>query len=324
MATREPCFERVTHEMASAEYLCVIHGLVLASEVKLPVPCIEPRPADITYRIALDTTLPAPSHSRSDDAEDPWAIDHWLGTRLAVEFPGCATFELSRTEVALVADDTGDPDLVAHLLLDHVVPRVVALRGDLMLHAAGAVGPSGRAHLFLGKTGAGKSTIAAGLCTQGWALLDDDGIRVVELDSASLAVPGTSDVRLLPDSAAALLLGAPPGRPMTDGHPKRRFAVEGRQLRMAATRAPVAGVYLLERSDSSVPSVERVGLADAVSTITEHGFHMADEPSAITRHAFERASALAAAAPVWRLCQRDGLEHLDASYTLLNELDGHA
>ena len=56
------------------------------------------------------------------------------------------------------------------------------MRGDLMLHAAGAVGPSGRAHLVLGKTGAGKSTTVAGLVSAGWTLLDDDGIRIVETD----------------------------------------------------------------------------------------------------------------------------------------------
>ena len=307
--------------MVPPDYVCLIHGLVLASEVELPIPRIESRRADITYRVALDTTLPASSHSRSDDPDDPWAVEHWIDNRLAVEFPGWATFEVSRSEVVLLADDTDDPDLVIHLLLDHVLPRVVALRGDLMLHAAGAVGPSGRAHVLLGKTGAGKSTIVAALVASGWPMLDDDGIRVTDADDEFRAIPGTAGVRLLPDSATAVLPNVQPGRPVSDGNPKRRFTIDGQRLRMAAKPAPIAGLYLLESSDTPEPSVERLGFADALSTITEHGFHLADEPASITRNAFERASALAAATPVWRLSFPAGLARLGSTLALITRLD---
>jgi hypothetical protein len=239
-----------------------------------------------------------------------------------VEFPGRATFELSRNAVALVRDETGDRDLVNHLLLAHVLPRVVALRGDLMLHAAGAVGPSGRAHLFLGQTGAGKSTIVTELVTGGWSLLDDDGIRVTRSDHEFRAVPGTAGVRLLPDAAAALVPNLDPGRPISAGHPKRRFATDGRRLRVAVDPAPIAGLYLLERAGILEPSVERLAFARALSTIAEHGFHLADEPDSITREAFERASALAAAAPVWRLSLPPGLDGLMATKALIARLDG--
>jgi len=305
----------------TADYHCLIHGLVLASEVDLPIPRIEQRPADVTYRVALDTTLPPSSHSRSDDSDDPWAVEHWIGSRLAVEFPGWATFELSRSDVVLVANTTDDPDLVAHLLLDHVLPRVVSLRGDLMLHAAGAVGPSGRAHLFLGMTGTGKSTIASALAACGWPLLDDDGIRVTSDDGVLRAVPGAAGVRLLPDSAAAVLPGVQPGRAISEGNPKRRFAFDGQRLRMAAMDVPIAGLYLLERADTAEPSVKRLGFAEALSTITEHGFHLADEPASITRHAFERASALAAAVPVWLLLHPAGLRYVVAMQALIAGLD---
>ena len=50
-----------------------------------------------------------------------------------------------------------------------------------MLHAAGAVGSSGCAHVLLGKTGAGKSTIVTELVAGGWSLLDDVGTRFWQL-----------------------------------------------------------------------------------------------------------------------------------------------
>jgi hypothetical protein len=304
-----------------AAHYHLIHGLVVASEVELPAPRIGARPPDVTYRIALDAALPHPSHSRTDDAADPWYVDQWLDGRLAVEFPRQATFELSRTEVTLVRDHAGDPDLLMHLLLAHVLPRVVSLRGDLMLHAAGAVGPSGRAHLFLGKTGAGKSTIVTELVARGWSLLDDDGVRVADTGEGLRAVPGAAGVRLLPDTAAALVADAQPGPPIALGHPKRRFAADGHRLRVAVEPAPIAGLYLLDRTDRGGPSLERLRFARALSTITEHGFYLADEATSITRQAFERASQLAAAAPVWRLSSPSGLEELAATRVLLTELD---
>lgn len=306
----------------SADHYCLIHGLVLASEAALPAPRIEPTSADVTYSIDLGTELGEPRHSRSDDPDDPSVIEHWIGERLAVEFPGWATFELSRSSVVLVADETGDTDLIAHLLLDHVLPRIISLRGDLMLHAAGAVGPSGRAHLFLGATGAGKSTIVGALIANGWALLDDDGIRVTGAGNGFRAMPGTADVRLLPDSAAAVLPGVRPGRPMSAGHSKRRYAVGEAKLHMATDSAPIGGTYLLEPSSGTTSAAERLGFAEALDAIIEHAFHISGEPSAITRQAFERASAFAAVTPARRLRYPHGLDHLGATHELITELDG--
>jgi hypothetical protein len=299
-----------------------VHGLVVASPTALPLPEIGDESVDVAYRVGLESAaLPAPSFSRGDDEDDPWVVEHWEGGRLVVEFTGSARFELSREEVVLLADESGDPDLVTHLLLDHVLPRVVALRGDLMLHGAGAVGPSGRAHLLLGPTGTGKSTLVTALGAGGWALLDDDGIRVLNVEGVPHAVPGYAGVRLLPDAAEAVLPGVVGGRPMARGHAKRRFAVDGLALGMAEGPAPIAGLYVLERTANERPSVDRMGFGEAVGAITEHGFHLADEPAAITREAFERASTLAAAVPVWRLRCAHGLEHLDRTLALLAELD---
>jgi hypothetical protein len=89
--------------LAAAHHF-LLHGLVVASEVDLPAPRISARAPDVVYRVDLEAALPEPSHSRSDDPGDPWATEHWLGDRLAVEFPARATFEVSRTEVVLIRD----------------------------------------------------------------------------------------------------------------------------------------------------------------------------------------------------------------------------
>ena len=300
----------------------IIHGLMVASEVEFPLPTVQGVSIDIAIRRhPRPQALPAPRHSRADDPDDPYVIEHWVGERLIVEFPGSASFQISRGEVLVLSDDTDDPDFLVHLLLDAVLPRVVALRGDLMLHASGAVGPSGRAHIVMGETGMGKSTLAAALAAHGWPLLDDDGIRLMELDGTFTAVPGYAGVRLLPDSAAAVVPQLQPGRPMAAGHPKRRFAVDGDAVRMARASAPVSDVYVLERVNAAEPTVERMRFADALSAITTHGYHLADEPTTITRLAFERVSSLAAAVRVWRLRCPDDLGSFDATIALLTRVD---
>jgi len=300
----------------------LVHGLVLTSETELPIPVSEGDAVDVAYHVRLDPAPLSPAwHSRDDGTDDPWAVEHWIGERFVVDFPGWATFELSRSEVTLLVDATDDPDLIAHLLLDHAMPRVVSLRGDLMLHAAGAVGPSGRAHVFLGPTGAGKSTLATAMAAASWPLLDDDGIRVIERDGVPHALPGYAGVRLLPDSAAAVLPDVAPGRPMQRGHTKRRFAVDGHTLTIANGPAPIAAIYEMQRTDAREPSLTRLGLAEALTAIVEQTFHFVDEPAATTRKAFEQATALATAVPVWRLHHPEGLERLTATQALLARRD---
>lgn len=302
-----------------------IHGLTIASDTALALPPGEAGAApDLTFRIDLrPPAIEHAQHRRADDPDDPWALEHWVDGRLVVEFPEWATYEVTSDTATLLADETEDADLLEHLLLDHVIPRMVALRGELMLHAAGVVGPQGSALLFLGRTGTGKSSLATALAARGLPLLDDDGIRVATIDGALRAMPGTPAVRLLPDAAAALIGTVPPGRPISDDSPKRRFDVSG-LLSVAAVPVPVGAVHVLERTTGD-PSLERLSLPEAVAAVAEHGFHVAADPDAITRHVFERATALAAAAPVLRLRCPEGLGRLDEVAELLHgALDGPA
>lgn len=275
------------------------------------------RSPDIVYRVDLGAPLPAPVYSRPDGSGDPWAIEHWLGSGVAVEFPGRATFRVGHSEVVLVRDEGGDPDLLLHLFLHHVLPRAVALRGDLMLHAAGAVSPSGSAYLFLATAGTGKSTLVTGLVSDGWLLLDDDGIRLTRGEGERfLAFPGSAHVGLLPDVAVTLGPGLEPGHPLAHGSQKLRFALDGEELRSADAPAPVASAYILERGGTETTASE-LSFAAAVGEIPRHGFHLAADPTLLPRQAFEHASALAAAAPVWRLLVPPGLDELHLARRLV-------
>jgi hypothetical protein len=301
----------------------LVHGLVLHSRVALPIPTVPAAPHDVEFAVQPDRSSPGPAfHVRSDDPEDPWLIERWGDGWYEIEFTERATFAVIGDRIVLRADRTADPDLIVHLLLDHVLPRVVALRGDLMLHAAGAVGPSGDAHVLLGETGAGKSTLAAMLAAQGWGLLDDDGVRVTAVDGRFHAVPGYATVRLMPAAAAAVLGCGATGRPIGKGRDKRSYLLDGHGLRLAGGPAPIRGIYLIRRSEGPAPEIERRGVGDALGAIVEHAFHLAADPKDLTRLAFERASALATAVPFHVLRHLEGFDHLARTVSLLEELDG--
>jgi hypothetical protein len=301
----------------------LVHGLRLSSVVSLPIPEVPGGSFDVEYRVALTADgLPTARHTRTDDPDDPWCFEHWVGKLVIVEFPGWATFELGHDLVTLRRDDTDDHDLVTHLLLDHVIPRVVALRGDLMLHASGVVGPSGKAHLFLGPSGTGKSTLATALANAGWLLLDDDGIRLVEIDGAWCAVPGYAGVRLLPDSARAVVPHLVAQRPMSKGHPKHCYPVDGTSLRIARTPVPIGRIHLLERTESTdAPSSTALSFADGITVLVEHAFHLAEEPAMITRQAFEHAADVAEAIPLHLLRTPAGLDTMRSTLAQLARVD---
>lgn len=90
------------------------------------------------------------------------------------------------------------------LLLNQVLPRVLAHRGALVLHAALIEDKDG-AILLIGETGTGKSTLSAALMQRGADLLSDDCCVVTNTRSGAFARPTYRSLRLREDSARQLI-----------------------------------------------------------------------------------------------------------------------
>ena len=101
--------------------------------------------------------------------------------------------------------------ILAYLLVDQVIPGVLALMGELLLHGS-AVAVDGQVVAFVGETGRGKSTLAAALVRRGYPLVADDLIRVRWQDRRPLARGPGSMLRLWPPSLEAV------GFPRTIAH----------------------------------------------------------------------------------------------------------
>jgi hypothetical protein len=87
--------------------------------------------------------------------QDAWIWRrHWIeANRLVVEFVDLTLVEVDQSSGAVVFDRELPPEMEQHLLLDHVLPLVLASRGAVVLHGA-VISRSGAGAVLIGATGA--------------------------------------------------------------------------------------------------------------------------------------------------------------------------
>ena len=182
-------------------------------------------------------------------------------------------------------------------------------RGLLVLHAS-AVAISGKAALFLGDKGWGKSTLAAALALRGHAVISDD---VVALDrdgqGRPLLLPAFPQIKLWPNSVEALG-GRPEDLPrLSTLFDKRHYDVSAQ---FVSAPMPLARIFLL--GVGGTVRLEAVRAQDAVLELVRHsysarfGAHLLSGGEG-ARHLLQ-CSALTRRVPISRLDRPVGLSLL--------------
>lgn len=128
---------------------------------------------------------------------------HWLEPdRLVVEFVDLVIVAVDGGSGTVVFDRQVAPDMEQHLLLDHVLPLVLAQQGALVVHG-GLISRDEKGVVLMGASGVGKSTLTAFAWQRGWTVGGDDGVVVFATDPP-MAEPTYPTVRLSPASADLL------------------------------------------------------------------------------------------------------------------------
>ena len=124
-----------------------------------------------------------------------------------LRFPDLADFEVTADGKAVRGYPTEDVDEVTleHLYINQLVPLALSRQGRPSFHAS-VVTVNGGCVAFLGKTGMGKSTLAASFALEDAAFLTDDSLIISESDGVR-AMPSHASVRLWEDSVEALVDG---------------------------------------------------------------------------------------------------------------------
>ncbi|MFV0294882.1 MAG: hypothetical protein ACK5JT_02035 [Hyphomicrobiaceae bacterium] len=110
-------------------------------------------------------------------AEDPPTVYRRCGSRFSLSFGTDDVFvaDVAAWRTQLTVTVGSDWETCRHLLLNQVLPRLALQMGALVFHGAG-IEINGRAVLFFGATGRGKSTLANAFRLADHRILSDDAI----------------------------------------------------------------------------------------------------------------------------------------------------
>jgi len=194
-----------------------------------------------------------------------WTEFFRSGENYLLRFPELADFEVSADGTMVVAHPANGTDAVTveHLYVNQLVPLALSRQGRPAFHAS-VVTVAGGAVAFLGKTGAGKSTLAASFALAGGAFLTDDALIIEEMGGVGVrpldgllqndcelgngvrALPSHASLRLWRDSVEALVDAANPrAEPISYSSKTRLLA--GEAITYCDEPQPILAAFLLEQ-----------------------------------------------------------------------------
>lgn len=218
-------------------------------------------------------------------------------TSVILAFGDIATFRIdfaARQVVLVSVNDEADPATIEHLLNDHIAPRIIAQLGALVIHGS-AVAIGGRLAIFMGVTGAGKSTLAAGLLKRGHRLLGDDAVVIGKTEAGWVGEAVYPSLRLFPESISEVFRESVNTDAMafySDKRLVRADALAGEP----APAVPLGMIFILTDGEAGVTHTT-LGFADACMMIVENSFTLDPDDAAAAAERMARAAGLAAAVP---------------------------
>lgn len=242
----------------------------------------------------------------------------------ALSFPGSAEVWIPAPgDVQVWQHPDASAESIRHVLLDHVMPRVLAEAGALVLHGSAAVTPRGACVVLLADSGSGKSTLASAIALAGGELLTDDCFHLSRQGAQSVVIPTYSGLRLWPDSLQALF-GADGARsePMAHNSAKRRLSSPpGRGTSLGSGSTPVDAIFVLEpHTDVTGILATPLGPSSACMALVRNSFRL-DLGSHTAAHAALAESArVIDAMPVLSLRYRRDYEMLPALISQLEQI----
>ncbi len=224
----------------------------------------------------------------------PWTARARTRDGYFLRFHEFADFTVDRSgrQITCVARRQPASDLIIRaLLLDHVIPPVIALRGRYVQHAAAVRTDASGVCVFAGDSGAGKSTIAAQLTAGGGDFLTDDCLVIDEQGGAVVAWSSHPSIKLRDDGIQFLKPGGD-SEPVAEYTAKRRVPASSFGTKLPLEPLPVARIYFLTRgnddaADTSGPLIERLPLHAAFMKLVKHSIRLDTMDRAMLEREFQ-------------------------------------
>lgn len=305
-------------------------GLVIDSDVPLPLELIEGSP-EPRWRVCFADQIPVRGEliRRYGTVED----GDWLVLRRSETggvtycFPGLATFAVESSGLIRVQPEARMHEhTLAHLLLEQVLPLEFVMEGRHVLHASAvAVGLEGSpaAVLFMGTSGAGKSTTALGCSQKGAPLLTDDFALLVGTERRHQLVTVDLGLRLWQDVAG---LHGDPHRASPVAEYTTKLRVPSPSSGAPPGVLEVGALVILEPrlEGAAEPSLGSMGPAAATVEVAQNSYRVEMTDPRANQQLLDRAAALVQDVPVFRLSMPRDLENLSSHCAALLERLGSA
>ncbi len=323
-----------TGPSSGLEWHHTLYGLTLASDYPFKNRFVKGSgKPDVRFNVVDNPPVPddwkgtKPVYRSGSVLEDgePLQVIYRTGECDVVRFTRTVDFYLFDDHIDACVQDPDYEFLVEILLLGEVLSLWLEKHGIPAIHAsavqtdAGAVG-------FLSTNKGGKSTLAASLVQQGYALLTDDIMPVEESNGTFFCRPGYPCMRMWPDEARFFL-----GRhnDLEIVHPwfdKRRVPVgeEGFGT-FCNTKQPIKALYLPRRQESSDDIlIEPVPPRDALIELVRNSFSISIvEALGLEVQRMMFFGRLVVQVPMRRLYYPSGFKHLrQVDEAILEDLAG--
>lgn len=223
------------------------------------------------------------------------------GEAFDLRFGEVATFRAcyKTRSVSLIGGLDQDQATIDHLLFDHAIPRILSACVPLVLHGS-LVDMGGVLAVFVGETGAGKSTLGASLHARGFRLLGDDAVILTEQEGTFFGEAVYPSLRLYPNSIEEVMGKHVATARMAHYSDKRHVTGFGAGSEPAGPM-PIGHIFLLA-DECPEPRVETVPLRDVCMALIEQSFALDPKDIAAAGKRMRQAGALAAAVPAKALC----------------------
>ena len=232
--------------------------------------------------------------------------------------PGVGRFFMERGETLTVDTAPGiSRPLLRVYVLGMALSAILHQRGFMVLHGGACVLEDGAA-VFIGSSGAGKSTTVAAFAARGVPILSDDMLTIgFDAEGYPLVCPGLPTVKLWPETAKVLL-----PKPIAP-FPQASLLKTRVHLPRVLARRPrrLSNLFELRWSvpGGARPSREPVETFSAIPILTRHAFHMGLITALGQQREFlAQAARIIQFCKLWRLRRSSSLHRI---HELLEELE---
>jgi hypothetical protein len=242
-----------------------------------------------------------PFHTYTFEDSTVWTEFFHTKTGYLLRFPGLTDFDVSADGKEIIVHPAPNTDAVTieHLCNNQVVPLALSRQGAPSFHASVVAVPDG-AVAFLGKTGMGKSTIAASFALNEAKFLTDDSLIIEETGGVCRALPSHASLRLWEDSVAALIEARTASTAAVSYSNKARL-LAGDWLAHEAEPKPLLAAFLLEQEEVDEVRIRRLHGAERQMAWVNNSFLLDIEDAGLLAQHFDWTYRIAEAVPTFAM-----------------------